>query len=388
MPADPVKASRIQALDGARGLALFGILILNIGGFALPRAAYMNPAYAGMPSFSDGAVWTILNVAAQGSFLAAFALLFGAGLELLHRRGSFWNLSRLCWLAMLGFVHGVWLWEGDILLTYALVGIGGVLVMRASSTVRGLLSTGVVLFAIGLLLLFWMGTLMAGVTSADWTPTATDIAREAAWKLAGGEAARGQRLSMTLSVLLSVFLQYGWQLLGLMLIGAALMRNGWLKGEWSTAVYRRQGWFWLLASLAIKAFAVALQWRFEWDLAVSGYYLQVVKEVGSVLQGLAYLALWFGYGQSAGMARVRSLLSQVGRMTLSNYLLQTLVCTTLFYHFGGYRHFDRLTLLAFVPAVWGVNLLFSLIWLRYFRQGPLEWLWRKLTDAVVQRRGA
>ncbi|VFS59448.1 Predicted membrane protein [Leminorella grimontii] len=72
MPADPVKASRIQALDGARGLALFGILILNIGGFALPRAAYMNPAYAGMPSFSDGAVWTILNVAAQGSFLAAF----------------------------------------------------------------------------------------------------------------------------------------------------------------------------------------------------------------------------------------------------------------------------------------------------------------------------
>lgn len=388
MPAEPMKASRIQALDGARGLALLGILILNIGGFALPRAAYMNPAYAGAPSLSDGVVWSILNVVAQGAFLAAFALLFGAGLELLHRRGTTWNLSRLGWLAALGFFHGVWLWEGDILFTYALVGVGAVLVMRASSTVRGMLCTGTVLFAIGLTLLFWMGTLMEGIVSADWTPTAADIVREAAWKLTGGEAARSQRLGMMLSVLLSVFLQYGWQLLGLMLIGAVLMRNGWLKGEWDTAAYRRQGGFCLLFSFAIKAAVVALQWRFEWDLAVSGYYLQVIKEVGSVLQGLAYLALWFGYCQSVRMARVRDALSLVGRMTLSNYLLQTLVCTTLFYHLGGYRHFDRLALLAFVPVVWGVNLLFSFLWLRYFRQGPLEWLWRRLTDAVVQRRRA
>lgn len=198
--------------------------------------------------------------------------------------------------------------------------------------------------------------------------------------------ARGERLSMTLSVLFSVFLQYGWQLMGTMLIGAALTECGWLKGEWRIADYRRQGWLWMLIALAIKGGAVALQWRFDWQLATAGYYLQTVKELGSVLQGLAYMALWFGYGQSAMLAPVGRCLAKVGRMTLSNYLLQTLVCTTLFYRLGGYRHFDRLSLLAIVPAVWAINLAFSLLWLRYFRQGPVEWLWRRVTDAVVPVR--
>ena len=64
---------------------------------------------------------------------------------------------------------------------------------------------------------------------------------------------------------------------------------------------------------------------------------------------------------------------------LSNYLLQTLLCTLIFYHFGLYQQLDRLQLLAIVPLVWLCNILFSLLWLHYFAQGPLEWLWRKLT---------
>ena len=69
----------------------------------------------------------------------------------------------------------------------------------------------------------------------------------------------------------------------------------------------------------------------------------------------------------------------VGRMALSNYLLQTLICTTLFYRLGLFMHFDRLQLMGFVLPVWLVNILFSVFWLRYFRQGPMEWLWRQLT---------
>ncbi|WP_368533202.1 DUF418 domain-containing protein, partial [Enterobacter hormaechei] len=69
----------------------------------------------------------------------------------------------------------------------------------------------------------------------------------------------------------------------------------------------------------------------------------------------------------------------VGRMALSNYILQTLICTTLFYRFGLFMKFDRLTLLAFVIPVWIVNVVFSVVWLRFFRQGPLEWAWRRLT---------
>ncbi|MGO2370681.1 MAG: DUF418 domain-containing protein, partial [Serratia sp. (in: enterobacteria)] len=81
-------------------------------------------------------------------------------------------------------------------------------------------------------------------------------------------------------------------------------------------------------------------------------------------------------------------LTQVGRMALSNYLLQTLICTTLFYRFGLYQQFDRLQLLAFVPAVWLANLLFSNLWLHYFAQGPVEWLWRKLTRLAAGKTEA
>jgi uncharacterized protein len=72
-------------------------------------------------------------------------------------------------------------------------------------------------------------------------------------------------------------------------------------------------------------------------------------------------------------------ISQVGRMALTNYLLQTLICTLFFNILGFYQHFDRLQLLALVPLVWGINLAVTLTWLRYFPQGPVEWLWRKLT---------
>ncbi|MDU2734531.1 MAG: DUF418 domain-containing protein, partial [Mixta calida] len=80
----------------------------------------------------------------------------------------------------------------------------------------------------------------------------------------------------------------------------------------------------------------------------------------------------------------------VGRMALTNYLLQSLICTTLFYRFGLFLHFDRVHLLLLVPLVWLANLLLSTLWLRRFRQGPLEWLWRRLTAFAAQapvRRG-
>lgn len=69
-------------------------------------------------------------------------------------------------------------------------------------------------------------------------------------------------------------------------------------------------------------------------------------------------------------------------MALTNYLLQTLICVLLFNQLGLFMAFSRLQLLALVPAIWIANLLFSHYWLRYFRQGPLEWLWRKLTNAI------
>lgn len=78
-------------------------------------------------------------------------------------------------------------------------------------------------------------------------------------------------------------------------------------------------------------------------------------------------------------------LQYVGRMALSNYILQTLICTTLFYQLGYFGQFTRFELIVLVPIIWGINILFSYYWLIFFRQGPLEWCWRKLTVKLIGR---
>ncbi|WP_329958615.1 DUF418 domain-containing protein YeiB [Limnobaculum parvum] len=378
-----IPSRRFEQLDSARGLALLGILVMNIGGFGLPKSAYMNPAYLGMPSFSDGLVWSLLSTFVQGTFLAMFAMLFGAGLQLLSKRSAGWNTSRLFWLALLGFCHSVYLWDGDILLTYGLVGLGSMVIIRTTSTSRSLMRTGILLYIIGLAIMLWLGFQPGSGFSDDWTPSPNTLNYETTWKLDGGELAHAVRLEMTLMTQFSVIFQYGWELTGLMLIGAALLHNGWLLGNASLIDYRRQGWILFTLSLLIHIPAMLMQWWTKWDFIIAGYYLQVPKELAATLQGLAYLALWYGYGQSINMSKANAVLSRIGRMTLSNYLLQTLICTTLFYHYGWYRHFDRLELLAMVPVIWCVNILFSLLWLKYFKQGPIEWLWRRLTSLVA-----
>lgn len=114
---------RIATLDSARGLAILGILLLNISAFGLPKAAYLNPAYLGLPSLSDIWTWAILDIVAQVKFLSIFAMLFGAGLELLLKRGKSWVRARLSLLLLLGLIHGIFFWDGDILLAYSLIGL-------------------------------------------------------------------------------------------------------------------------------------------------------------------------------------------------------------------------------------------------------------------------
>lgn len=107
--------------------------------------------------------------------------------------------------------------------------------------------------------------------------------------------------------------------------------------------------------------------------------LQVPREIGSLMQAVSYLALCYGFWPLISRWRVTHWLSQIGRMALTNYLLQTVICTTFFNTLGFYQQFDRLQLVALVPLIWVCNLLVTVLWLRHFRQGPVEWLWRKLT---------
>lgn len=370
---------RYTALDFIRGSAILGILLLNIVGFGLPSAAYLNPAWLGQPGLADAWSWGVLDVLAQEKFLTLFALLFGVGLQLQLPRGSRWLSARLSWLALLGLLHGLLLWDGDILLAYALCGLIVWRLLRDAPSSQTLFKTGVLLYLAGCLMLLVFAVISHAPASSSWTPGAAELQYERFWKLAGGSEAVQNRLDILGSGLMALATQYGWQLVGLMMIGAALLRCGWLTGGFSAQHYRRCA-LWLLGSgFAVNLLGTVLQWQLHWGYRWSGFYLQLPRSLASPLVSLGYAALILAFWPRLERSWPGRALQCVGRMALSNYLLQTLICTTLFYHFALFAQFSRFALLAFVPAIWLVNILFSIIWLRIFRQGPLEWIWRRLT---------
>ncbi|MDX6021855.1 DUF418 domain-containing protein YeiB [Scandinavium sp. V105_16] len=370
---------RNVTLDFVRGVAILGILLLNIAAFGLPKAAYLNPAWYGEITRRDAWTWAILDLFAQVKFLTLFALLFGAGLQLLLPRGKRWIQSRLSLLALLGFAHGLLLWDGDILLAYALVGLVCWRMVREAPSAKSMFNTGVVLYLIGIAVLLFLGLISGDAPNRSWIPDIANLQYEHDWKLKGGFEAVSNRADMLSDSLLALGAQYGWQLAGMMLMGAALMRSGWLKGQFSLTHYRRVGALLIIIGLMINLPAVIAQWQLAWAYRWCAFLLQAPRELSAPFQTIGYAALAYGFWPQICSSRLVGAISCVGRMALSNYLLQTLICTTLFYRFDLFMKFDRLTLLALVPAIWLVNILFSVIWLRYCRQGPVEWLWRQLT---------
>ena len=360
---------RNVTLDFVRGVAILGILLLNISAFGLPKAAYLNPAWSGSASLSDAWTWALLDLLAQVKFLTLFALLFGAGLQLLLPRGKRWIQSRLTLLALLGFIHGLFFWDGDILLAYALVGLVSWRMVREAHHVKSLFNTGVVLYLTGIAVLVLLGLISGTAANRSWAPDAANLQYEQYWKLHGGMEAVSNRADMLSDNLLA----------GMMLMGAALMRSGWLKGQFSLRHYRRTGALLVAAGMAVNLPAIFAQWYLAWDYRWCAFLLQAPRELSAPLQAIGYAALAWGYWPQLCRFRLVGAIACVGRMALTNYLLQTLICTTLFYHLGLFMRFDRLQLLAFVPPIWAVNLLVSSLWLRRFRQGPVEWLWRQLT---------
>ena len=213
---------RNVTLDFIRGVAILGILLLNISAFGLPKAAYLNPAWYGNITLSDAWTWALLDLFAQVKFLTLFALLFGAGLQMLLPRGKRWIQSRLTLLVLLGFIHGLLFWDGDILLAYGLIGLICWRLIRDAPSVKSLFNTGVLLYLVGVGVLLLLGVISGSETSRAWTPDASALLYEKYWKINGGMEAVSNRVDMMSTSLLALGAQYGWQLAGMMLLGAAL----------------------------------------------------------------------------------------------------------------------------------------------------------------------
>ncbi|HHV7359963.1 DUF418 domain-containing protein YeiB [Morganella morganii] len=375
-------SARIDVLDMVRGLAILGIFILNIGGFALPSAAYLNPLYTPAASATDIATWAVLSVLVQGKFLGMFALLFGATLMMLSRYSQPWNMARLLVLGVIGLLHTALLWSGDILLMYSLTGVAACWIIHNVSS-RWWLKLVPVLILTGLFLLFFLLSEDGELKLLYWQPSQEMLDYEVLIANTGGIAGMQDRISTISGMLMMMVVQYGWQLLAMMLLGATLMKNGWLKGAFPLSHYRRLAAWLLLPSLLLQAVVMWLEYLNGWSVFWMGTVGYPLADILQPVQTTGLIALF--YGLQPQLKPVAACLQRVGRTALSSYLLQSVCGVILFEYLGYFNRFDRLTLLAFVPLMWLINILFSTLWLRYFSQGPVEWLWRQAANKLAAR---
>ena len=388
-------SDRLIALDALRGLAVLGILLLNVRSFSMPAMAYMTPDLA--PDLLrvtplDRGVFVAINVLGWGKFMATFAMLFGVGIVLSTRRldqagrsPAVLYFRRTSVLAMVGLLHLFLLWYGDILFAYAVVGAIAYTCRNLPTKWLAVLAFGGYLMTIFLTLAL-TGLTQLGLSSGDVTES--DFLGSAATVQAEINAYRGSyldtlnfRSSTALVNLIFMLIVVGGQILGLMLTGMLLWRSRFFDGAWPIRRYWLLGLpTWLISVglvLALNLYVSQLGWPAIWVVglmpAIYGV-LVPLQAVGMVALVIPALARW----QRSSAVRA---LAATGRMAFTNYLQQTVLATTFFYGYGlGYfATVSYAEQLGFVAGVWIFQVAFSVVWLSRFRFGPLEWIWRGLT---------
>lgn len=410
--AGPITArERIVALDSLRGFALLGILIVNIAGFN--GWFYMSAeAKAALPTVgADGIVEFLQHVLITGKFYSIFSLLFGIGfaiqLSRLRSRGSDYirrYVRRLSILLLIGLVH-IFVWNGDILMLYALCGFVLLLFRQCSDRVLIAWAVPLLLLPIPYYAAMWL-TDGAFDLSSSFYALAARVATSLG--IPGASADAG---TYALIPLLRDGGLHGW---GLASLPAAIIRFGefvfqarmlrvfalFLIGMWvgrrllrgelleDVALLRRIFLIGLAIGLPANIVMAALMGSGgTWPFSGIGMAISVVYVAAVVPLALAYAAGMALLLQRPSWQRPLNAFAPVGRMALTNYLSQSLICIFIFYGAGlglmqtiGPFHWTILALIIFA-----VQMGLSTLWLRYFRFGPMEWLWRSLTYGEAQK---
>lgn len=401
-PAEGADNPRIVALDLIRGVAILGILAINIAGFAGPVMATITPQALGPVGWADEAWFALMLVLFEGKMRTLFSLLFGASMALFIERADARGLSgealqmrRLGWLLLFGYLHYLLLWWGDILFTYALAGL-------AALALRNAPPKGLALAAVALFASWHMAMAVPAIGQAVREERAiTGAANPAEIAAYHADAARaiGDQGPEIASYHSGFFAQIAGKLterpgepltaavstmgetLPLMMLGMALYQLGFFGGVWRATSLRRVMRWGLGAGGALTLAFAAWAWH--------RHYPPILM-MGAIAFGLAVPHLLMGLGYAAALVRhaprlARSRLGQrvvaCGRMAFTNYIACTVVMTFCFYGWG-LDLFGRVPPRAqglFVLLGWALMLGWSKPWLARYRQGPLEWAWRSLT---------
>ncbi len=356
-----VERNRISNLDAIRGVAVLGILPMNVLSFALVGSAYANISAPGTETVLDWAIAISAEVFVDQKFMALFSMLFGAGIVLFYERAqeksehpAWLSLWRNFLLLVIGLLHG-FIWEGDILALYAILAPILIVLRRLPSSM--LLTLGIGVYALSPCVL-WL--------SQSLVSDPIDVA--GLWVDVEPRSELADLVLITDSFV---------RALGAMLIGIALYRTGVFQGDRSADFYRRLTIWGLGIGLPLAVMSVV--WVAVADFSIDVAFLSAIPNtIGTIPIALAYLAIIIRWNSRTN-SRARLTIRSVGRMALTNYLAQSLLGVVTFSVILSGLSVSRSGAALFVIAVWSLQLWWSPLWLRRFRYGPVEWLWRCLT---------
>lgn len=412
---DPAPAARrIEALDFVRGVALCGILLMNITAFGLPDA-YASPVNSGGATGANLWAWIVTEVGFEGTQRALFSMLFGASVILLTARleaagrpdAADIYFRRNLWLIGFGFVNAfLFLWYGDILYAYGVTALF-VYAFRKMAP-KWLLAIGVGTLILGALWNAYDNKVLrdrheAYAAVAQARAGGARLSEEqqsaiAAWEearsefkstpeeLADAVQARtsGYRVAFVRTARINGFVQswflyrYFFDIFGMMLIGMALYRLGVLTLDRPARLY----WGMLAAGYGIGLAVNIVETRWVMDhgfSALSFGQARISYDLGRLAMTIGHLGALLLFVRSGALGWLRRAFAAVGQMAVTNYLAHSVLCGSFFIGLGYYGRLERYQLYYVVLAIWIAQLILSPLWLKHYRFGPVEWLWRTLT---------
>ena len=393
--AGPVtRADRIDSLDVLRGFAVLGILVMNIQSFSSHDAAYLNPHLFEMGRV-DHLIWYAGHLLADQKFMTIFSLLFGAGIVLFTGRREdageepvALHYRRMAYLILFGLLHAYLVWGGDILYLYGVCGLWVYLLRRKSPRLLIPLGIGIIgvasaaSFVFGWSMQHWPAEQVEELRLNAWRPSPAMLEEEVA-AMTGSYL--GQVVHRAPNVLMfQTFISAVWGIWragGLMVVGMGLFKLGVLSARRSRRFYATMIAVGLLVGLPITMVGVRVNDAHQWSMDYTFFYGSQFNYWGSLFMSSAWIGTMMLLCRSNRFAALKNRLAAVGRMAFSNYIGHSIVCTFIFYGWGlgEFTEVDRAGQLLIVAGVWTLQLLLSPVWLRRFRFGPLEWLWRSLS---------
>ncbi len=368
---------RLATLDVLRGLALFGIFMVNVQFMAQPLSLAMEAPDSGALDFG---LWMMVKTLFVSKFVGIFSLLFGVGFALQHQRareaGRPFNgmyALRSVLLMGIGLVHGIFLFEGDILLPYS---VAGLLML----TLQGLSPRALKIASLICVLLAMLSTGVVQSFDGDWEEdTAAAISAHLDGDLGALISHRG--IAYAAWMFLSSVIGFNWRILCAFFLGSALLRTGFFgRGD-----KRKQRNFaaWTLAIGLLSEVGLTYLVYTGSSVAVRAFS-EGAHELTSMILAMGYVGVvrfLVNHGAPRFVERVFGWVACAGRIALTNYLLQSALSNVYFTFigFGWYGALDQRQLVLIVTATFIGQVVLSVFWMKHFRAGPLEWAWRSAT---------